>query len=96
VDCFFDQEWIISEKTKPAVPFLLGLCLFVVGISGVALIAFPDIVPFSVTLWDAASSSTSQTFVLLGAAIVTPMVLAYSAFAYWIFRGKTPEKGWEA
>ena len=75
-------------------PFLLGLCLFAVGITGMALIVFPYIVPFSLSLWDAASSSTSQEFVLIGAAFVTPVVLAYSAFAYWIFRGRTPEKGW--
>ena len=85
----------MTEKTRPAVPFLLGLFLFVVGISGIALIAFPDIVPFGVTLWEAASSSSSQTLVLVGAAFVTPIVLAYSALAYWIFRGKTPEQGWE-
>jgi cytochrome bd ubiquinol oxidase subunit II len=86
----------MTKKTRAAVPFLLGLFLFVVGISGLALIAFPDVVPFSVTLWEAASSSASQTLVLVGAAVVTPIVLTYSAFAYWIFRGKTPEKGWEA
>lgn len=83
------------NTTRPAVPFVLGLFLFVIGISGIAVIVFPDIVPFSVTLWEAASSSTSQTLVLVGAAVVTPIVLAYSAFAYWIFRGKTPERGWE-
>ncbi len=84
------------RKTRPAVPFLLGLFLFVVGISGIAVIVFPDIVPFSVSLWEAAASSTSQAVVLAGAAVVTPIVLTYSAFAYWIFRGKTPERGWEA
>ena len=86
----------LTRQTRPALPFLLGLFLFVVGISGIAVIVFPDIVPFSVTLWEAASSSTSQSLVLVGAAVVTPIVLAYSAFAYWIFRGKTPERGWEA
>jgi cytochrome d ubiquinol oxidase subunit II len=85
-----------ARKTRPEVPLILGLSLFVVGISGIAVIAFPDILPFSVTLWEAASSSTSQTFVLVGVAFVTPLVLTYSAFAYWIFRGKTPDKGWEA
>src|SRR6266403_739116 len=86
----------MTRKTRPAVPFLLGLFLFVVGILGIAVIVFPDIVPFSVTLWEAAASSTSQAVVLAGAAVVTPIVLTYSAFAYWIFRGKTPERGWEA
>lgn len=86
----------LPGKSRPALPFLLGLLLFVVGISGIALIVFPEIVPFSVSLWDAASSSTSQRLVMIGASCVTPVVLAYSAFAYWIFRGKTPENGWEA
>ena len=86
----------LAQKSRPAVPLLLGNCLFLISIAAVALIFFPDLVPFSLSLWDVASSSTSQQFVLIGAAFVTPMVLAYSAFAYWIFRGRTPEKGWEA
>ncbi len=86
---------VLAERVRPAILLILGLFLFVVGISGLAWIVFPNIVPFSVSLWDAASSSTSQEFVLIGAIIVTPVVLGYSAFAYWIFRGRTPEKGWE-
>jgi cytochrome d ubiquinol oxidase subunit II len=86
---------VLTERVRPAIPLVLGLFLFVVGISGMALIVFPNIVPFSVSLWDAASSSASQQFVLIGATIVTPVVLGYSAFAYWVFRGRTPEKGWE-
>ena len=86
---------VLAEKVRPAILLILGLFLFVVGISGLAWIVFPNIVPFSVSLWEAASSSTSQEFVLIGAIIVTPVVLGYSAFAYWIFRGRTPEKGWE-
>jgi len=86
----------MTKKARPAVPFLLGQFLFIVGMSVTALLAFPYIVPFRVTLWEAASSSASQTFVLVGAAFVTPMVLTYSAVAYWIFRGKTPEQGWQA
>jgi cytochrome bd ubiquinol oxidase subunit II len=86
----------LPKKTRPAVPFLLGQFLFIVGMSVTGLLAFPYIVPFRVTLWEAASSSASQTFVLVGAAFVTPMVLTYSAVAYWIFRGKTPEQGWQA
>ena len=85
-----------SGKSRAALPFLLGLSLFVVGLSGTALIVFPEIVPFSVSLWDASSSPASQGLVMIGAACVTPVVLAYSALAYWVFRGKTPENGWEA
>jgi cytochrome d ubiquinol oxidase subunit II len=85
---------VLPERTAPAMRFALGLWLFVVCIAGIALIVFPDIVPFRVSLWDASSSSMSQEFVLIGAVLVTPVVLAYSAFAYWIFRGRTPEEGW--
>ena len=78
------------------VPFFLGLALFGLAIAGLGLTIFPDIVPFRLSLWAAASATLSHVFLLIGAAIVTPMVLGYSAFAYRVFRGKTPEKGWEA
>ena len=58
------------------------------------MILFPNIVPFKVSIWDAASSDMSQKVVLIGAVIVVPVILGYSGFAYWIFRGRTPEEGW--
>ena len=76
-------------------PLLLALLQFALGIAGTVLVIFPDIVPFRLTLWDASSSAVSQICLLTGAIVVTPMILAYSAFAYRVFRGKTPEKGWE-
>jgi cytochrome bd ubiquinol oxidase subunit II len=85
---------ILPRKAGAIAPFALGLLLFIECLVGMLLIVFPDIVPFRVSLWEASSSSLSQKFVLVGAACVTPVVLTYSAFAYWIFRGKTPEEGW--
>jgi cytochrome bd ubiquinol oxidase subunit II len=84
-----------SIGRKPAIrPFLLGLALFGCGIGGFAAVIFPSIVPFQLSLWQAASATLSHVFMLIGAAVVTPIVLAYSAFAYRVFRGKTPEEGW--
>jgi cytochrome d ubiquinol oxidase subunit II len=77
-------------------PFALALALMALGIAGLGLGIFPMIVPFKMSLWDAASSSQSQLFELIGVAIVAPIVLGYSAFAYYVFRGKTPERGWES
>jgi cytochrome bd ubiquinol oxidase subunit II len=77
-------------------PFALGLMLFGLGLAGLGIAIFPDVVPFRLTLWAAASTTLSQLFLLIGAVIVTPVVLAYSAFAYRVFRGKTPESGWDA
>jgi cytochrome d ubiquinol oxidase subunit II len=75
-------------------PFFLGLALFALGVAGLGIAVFPDIVPFRLSLWAAASSTLSHVFLLVGAAVVTPVVLAYSAFAYRVFRGKTPSEGW--
>lgn len=84
----------VGRKVDSA-PFLLGLVTFAFGISGLALVIYPDVVPFSLTLWDAASPTHSQVFVLVGAAVVTPIVLGYTALSYYVFRGKTPAEGWE-
>jgi cytochrome d ubiquinol oxidase subunit II len=65
------------------------------GITGLAVLIFPNIVPFRLSLWDASASRLSHIFLLGGAVFVTPVVMVYSAFAYWVFRGKTPVKGWE-
>ena len=51
-------------------------------------------VPFRITLWQAASDASTLVFLLIGALVVTPVVLTYSAFAYRIFRGRTPAEGW--
>jgi cytochrome d ubiquinol oxidase subunit II len=75
-------------------PFFLGLGLFALGVAGLGITIYPDIVPFRLSLWAAASSTLSHVFLLVGAVVVTPVVLAYSAFSYRVFRGKTPAEGW--
>jgi cytochrome d ubiquinol oxidase subunit II len=77
-------------------PLVAAVSMVVLGIAGLALVIFPDIIPFRLSLWEASASRLSHVFLLSGAVFVTPVVLTYSAFAYWVFRGKTPAKGWEA
>ncbi|MCU1278078.1 MAG: hypothetical protein JWM53_1624 [bacterium] len=85
-----------SLRSRTAsLPFSLGLAAFLLGIAALGGIVFPYIVPFQITVWDAAAPRLSQLFVLVGAGIVTPLVITYSLFAYWVFRGKTPDQGWE-
>lgn len=84
-----------ARKARPLLPFVLGIGQFLTGMAGIALIVYPNIVPFRVSIWDAASPDSSQMFVLIGVGLVAPVVIAYSSFAYWVFRGKTPAKGWE-
>lgn len=85
----------MPEMTRAGLVFLESIGLFLLCLAGLARIVYPDIVPYHLTLWDAAASATSQKFVLIGVALVAPVVLAYSAYAYWVFRGRTPAQGWE-
>jgi len=93
--CCIVLRWAVGHGAD-ALPFLLGLLLFASGLVGLCVTIFPDLLPFRLTLWSVAAATSSQLFLLIGAAIVAPIVIAYSAFAYHVFRGKTPESGWES
>ena len=69
-------------------PFLCVLGWFVLSFVGLGISLFPLIVPPDITIWDAAAPRDSQIFLLVGAAVMIPAVLAYSGYAYWVFRGK--------
>ncbi|SLN42346.1 Cytochrome bd-I ubiquinol oxidase subunit 2 [Aquimixticola soesokkakensis] len=77
------------------VPFVLGLGLFALCFIGLGISMFPYVVPPSVTLYEAAAPEKSQVFMLVGAVVLIPIILGYTAYAYWVFRGKIdPEKGY--
>lgn len=77
-----------------AAPFLLSLALFALGFAGLGISLFPFIVPDHVTIWEAAAPESSQWFMLIGVAIIMPVILAYTAWAYWVFRGKVGTRGY--
>jgi len=69
-------------------PFPLTLGLFVLSYIGLGISIFPFVVPRAVTVADAASPDASLEFMLIGAVIFLPLILAYTGYSYWIFRGK--------
>jgi cytochrome bd ubiquinol oxidase subunit II len=69
-------------------PFLLTLGLFALSYAGLGISMYPYIVPQSITIWQAASPENSQLFMLVGVAVLIPLILGYTAWAYWVFRGK--------
>lgn len=75
-------------RDNHATPFLCGLGLFALSYVGLGISLFPMIVPPSITIWDAATVRSSQIFLLVGAAVLIPVILAYTAYVYWLFRGK--------
>jgi len=75
-------------------PFVLTLFLFALSMAGLAISIWPDVVPGRVSIWEAAAPERSQSFMLVGAGILIPIILAYTTWAYWVFRGKTNEAGY--
>lgn len=76
------------KKRHDNKPFFATMGLFVFTYLGLIASKFPYVVPPSYTLWDAASAHESQLFLLLGLLFVIPFVLVYTAWTYWVFRGK--------
>jgi cytochrome d ubiquinol oxidase subunit II len=80
---------------KDSRPFLAALGLFVLGYIGIGISFYPYIVPPSLTIWDAAAPASSLAFLLAGAVVLVPIILAYSGYSYWVFRGKVdPKEGY--
>ncbi len=69
-------------------PFFLVLALFALSYAGLGISMYPYIVPQSITIWQAAAPENSQIFMLFGVAVLVPLILGYTAWAYWVFRGK--------
>lgn len=70
------------------IPFVSGATLFVLAFVGLAYSFYPYVVPDKTTLYEAASSPESLMIILIGALFVLPAILAYTALAYYVFRGK--------
>lgn len=86
--------FVALRRGSERLPFLLALGLFGLCYLGLGISMYPEIVPGRVTIWQAASPAASQIFMLVGAAILIPIILAYTAYAYWVFRGKVGHEGY--
>lgn len=75
-------------------PFLLALGLFALSMAGLGISIFPDVVPGAITIHEAAAPESSLIFMLIGAGILIPIILTYTGYSYWIFRGKVGEEGY--
>ena len=82
--------WIyrsVSQR-REGTPFIATMALFVFTYLGLLASKWPYVVPPNYTLADAASAHESQLFLLIGLLFVIPIVLVYTAWTYWVFRGK--------
>ncbi len=76
------------HKRREKIPFFASALLFISAYLGLQSAIYPMAIPPDVTIYQAASQRETQIFTLWGAGIVLPVVLAYTIYSYWVFRGK--------
>ena len=79
---------VVMAEGRDARPFVLTLTFFALGFAGLVLGMWPNIVPPDMSIWDAASSTSSQVFLGVGIAFLLPAILGYTFWSYSVFRGK--------
>jgi cytochrome d ubiquinol oxidase subunit II len=83
--------WRSLSGSRDWAPFVWALALFGLSMAGLVVSIWPDVIPGRLTIWQAAAPESSQAFMLVGAVILIPLILAYTAWSYWVFRGKVGE-----
>jgi len=82
------------SRQPQAGPFVLALFLLFLGYTGLAISLWPNIIPPAVSIRDAAAPVQSMGFTLVGALFIIPFILAYTAWSYYVFRGKVGAEGY--
>ncbi|MGD9882046.1 MAG: cytochrome d ubiquinol oxidase subunit II [Reyranella sp.] len=85
--------WSLGRRHH-ATPFLVALVIFALSLAGLGISLFPYVVPPRISIWDAAAPAASLQFMLPGVLVLVPIILAYTAWSYWVFRGKTGHEGY--
>jgi len=83
--------WLSLKNAGHYLPFFCALAVFLLGYAGIVISMFPYLVPPTLTIWQTAGSPASQHFMLVGTVVLLPVILGYTAFVYWLFRGKVRE-----
>ena len=88
----FVMIWWGLHKGKEYLPFFLSIGVFLANYLGLGISLWPWLVPFQVSFRQAAAAPESQSLLLVGTAVMLPMVLGYVAYSYYVFRGKTSDE----
>jgi cytochrome d ubiquinol oxidase subunit II len=87
--------WRAVMRRAESAPFILALTFFGLGFLGLVLGMWPNLIPPSLTIWEAAAPPSTQGFVLVGTLIMLPAVLGYTWWSYSVFKGKiTADSGY--
>jgi cytochrome d ubiquinol oxidase subunit II len=84
----FYLVWRALHRASELLPFIGAAGIFVLSYIGIAISLWPFVVPYHFTLWQAASAPSTQAFLAIGTMFLLPVILIYTAWSYWVFRGK--------
>ena len=82
----------VIEAKNHAIPYWLAVAIFILTYISMLTLIFPYVIPYQITYTQAQASDTTLLFTLIPAIIMIPLLLLYTSYAYYIFRGKTKEK----
>lgn len=81
--------WLLKTVDRgEAGPFVMTLIVMTLGFLGLGISLWPNVIPPSISIRDASAPIASQGFALVGALLIIPVILTYSAWSYYVFRGK--------
>jgi cytochrome d ubiquinol oxidase subunit II len=87
--------WRAIARRRERLPFVLALGLFLLSFLGLGISLWPHAIPPDITIWEAAAPPTTQVFLIIGIGALLPFILGYTAFSYYVFRGKArPGEGY--
>ena len=77
---------------REVLPFACSVLLFLAGYFGLIASIYPYVVPPSITFQEAAAQHETLRFTLIGVIIILPVVLGYTLYSYFVFRGKVDQE----
>ncbi len=81
-----------GAEVREWIPFAGAVLIYVCAFAGLACSVFPYVIIDRMTIWEAAAHPSALAIVLVGALVVLPLIVLYSAYSYYVFRGKAREK----
>ncbi|MFM7189935.1 MAG: cytochrome d ubiquinol oxidase subunit II, partial [Microcystaceae cyanobacterium] len=76
------------NRREENTPLIWTFALFTVSFIGLGFVIFPNIIPPSITIYQAAAAPSSLVFMLTFIGFLIPILLFYNIYNYLVFRGK--------
>jgi cytochrome d ubiquinol oxidase subunit II len=89
--CWISLGNSMIGKGKDYAPYLYTSAIFILSFFGLGISFWPYLVPYQITIWQAAAAPNSQFFILIGVVLILPVILLYTGFVYKVFWGKTTD-----